>query len=134
MTRTLVNHALVCEDCGQSFDFTVAEQAFYAERGFRAPAFCVECRARRRAERNAEIIASYESLSTTSVWHEMLTGYGGQRERAVGSDRGRGNGSSRRGGYRAVCAACGRETELPFQPRGGRPVYCRECFSQRRSR
>ena len=28
----------------------------------------------------------------------------------------------------ATCANCGRETEVPFQPRGDRPVYCRDCF------
>ncbi len=30
--------------------------------------------------------------------------------------------------YPAVCASCGRETEVPFQPRQGRPVYCNDCF------
>ena len=34
----------------------------------------------------------------------------------------------------AVCASCGKETEVPFEPRSGRPVYCRECFSQMRDR
>ena len=33
----------------------------------------------------------------------------------------------------AVCASCGKETTLPFRPTQGRPVYCRECFSQQRS-
>lgn len=40
--------------------------------------------------------------------------------------------SQRSGKYRAVCADCGRETELPFQPAAGRPVYCPQCFSRRR--
>jgi CxxC-x17-CxxC domain-containing protein len=35
--------------------------------------------------------------------------------------------------YPVVCAACGRDTEVPFQPRLGRPVYCRDCFSTMRS-
>lgn len=30
--------------------------------------------------------------------------------------------------YPAVCAECGKQTEVPFQPRGDRPVYCRECY------
>ncbi len=30
--------------------------------------------------------------------------------------------------YPAVCASCGIETEVPFQPRQGRPVYCNDCF------
>lgn len=46
---------------------------------------------------------------------------------------------SERGGYSsaprqmfsAVCADCGQTTQLPFEPRGDRPVYCRDCFSRR---
>jgi CxxC-x17-CxxC domain-containing protein len=30
--------------------------------------------------------------------------------------------------YPAICAQCGKETEVPFQPRGDKPVYCRDCF------
>ncbi len=32
--------------------------------------------------------------------------------------------------YPAVCATCGKETQVPFAPREGRPVYCRECYSK----
>jgi len=35
---------------------------------------------------------------------------------------------------RATCSACGRETTVPFRPSQGRPVYCRDCFQQRRPR
>lgn len=31
-----------------------------------------------------------------------------------------------------VCSQCGRQTTVPFKPTQGRPVYCRECFQQRR--
>jgi CxxC-x17-CxxC domain-containing protein len=38
-------------------------------------------------------------------------------------------------GYRAprqmfavVCAECGKDTEVPFEPRGDRPVYCSDCY------
>ncbi len=37
---------------------------------------------------------------------------------------------SRRQMYPAVCAQCGKDTEVPFQPREGRPVYCNECFAK----
>ena len=30
--------------------------------------------------------------------------------------------------YPAVCASCGTSTEVPFEPRQGRPVYCNDCF------
>ena len=32
--------------------------------------------------------------------------------------------------YPATCAQCGKQTEVPFQPRGDRPVYCRECYGK----
>jgi len=32
------------------------------------------------------------------------------------------------------CADCGKEiTELPFEPSGDRPLYCRECQAKRRN-
>jgi len=34
---------------------------------------------------------------------------------------------------RAMCSQCGKETTVPFKPTQGRPVYCRECFQQRRA-
>jgi CxxC-x17-CxxC domain-containing protein len=30
----------------------------------------------------------------------------------------------------AVCSICGKETTVPFRPTQGRPVLCRECFTQ----
>ena len=48
-------------------------------------------------------------------------------------DRGRGgNGPRERTYTRAICADCSKECEIPFKPSGGRPVYCKECFSKRR--
>ena len=36
----------------------------------------------------------------------------------------------RRQMYPAVCAECGKECEVPFEPREGRPVYCSECYNK----
>lgn len=33
--------------------------------------------------------------------------------------------------YPAVCASCGVDTMVPFQPTGDKPVYCRDCFTPR---
>lgn len=42
----------------------------------------------------------------------------------------RGEGGSReREMYPAVCAQCGKPTEVPFQPRSDRPVYCSDCYA-----
>ena len=35
--------------------------------------------------------------------------------------------------YPATCASCGKETEVPFEPRQGRPVYCNDCFRTQRA-
>ncbi len=32
--------------------------------------------------------------------------------------------------FDVVCASCGKETQVPFQPRGDRPVYCSDCFQK----
>ncbi|MFH1382794.1 MAG: zinc-ribbon domain containing protein [Chloroflexota bacterium] len=32
--------------------------------------------------------------------------------------------------FPAVCAECGKETEVPFQPHDDRPVYCRDCYQK----
>jgi len=42
-----------------------------------------------------------------------------------------GGGSSPRQMFPTVCAECGQKTDVPFEPRGDRPVYCRDCFSKR---
>ncbi|MBW2972689.1 hypothetical protein KY359_06650 [Candidatus Woesearchaeota archaeon] len=36
--------------------------------------------------------------------------------------------------HKAVCADCGKETDVPFKPSKDRPVYCRECYAKRRPR
>lgn len=36
--------------------------------------------------------------------------------------------------YTATCASCGKEAQIPFKPSGERPIYCKECFSTKRSR
>ncbi|MCQ2363073.1 MAG: zinc-ribbon domain containing protein [Acidaminococcaceae bacterium] len=34
--------------------------------------------------------------------------------------------------FPVVCAECGKETMIPFEPKEDRPVYCRECFEARK--
>jgi CxxC-x17-CxxC domain-containing protein len=88
---------LTCTDCGAEFVFTTGEQEFFAAKGFaNKPNRCPECRATRKAARNA----------------------------------GR-SGSAAREMYSVTCSGCGQPAEVPFQPRGDKPVYCRDCFAQR---
>jgi CxxC-x17-CxxC domain-containing protein len=89
------DRALKCADCGAEFIFTVGEQNFYADKGFRnEPKRCKPCKARRS---------------------QSLGGSGSFRTETT-----------------ITCSQCGRETTVPFKPTQGRPVYCRECFQQRR--
>jgi CxxC-x17-CxxC domain-containing protein len=52
-----------------------------------------------------------------------------QRRSSRGGDAG-GSSQGSRQMYPATCAQCGKDTEVPFEPRQGRPVYCSDCFSQ----
>src|SRR6266567_7892827 len=52
------------------------------------------------------------------------------------NDQGGGGG----GGYRSapaqgtpvICSGCGQPTTVPFEPRGDRPVFCRDCYQARK--
>jgi CxxC-x17-CxxC domain-containing protein len=34
--------------------------------------------------------------------------------------------------FTVTCSECGQETQVPFNPTAGRPVYCRDCFQANR--
>ena len=134
------DRTLTCRDCGQAFTFTAGEQAFYAERGFSEPQRCPSCRASRKAQRAS---SGYDSGYSGGGGGYSSGGYsGGGSSYSSGGYSGGGGGYSGGGGgyssgprqmYPAVCSECGRETEVPFQPRSDKPVYCRECFQLRRA-
>lgn len=51
------------------------------------------------------------------------------------NEQGGGGGSYRRNesqGTVVTCSGCGKQTTVPFEPRGDRPVYCQDCFSARK--
>jgi len=101
---------LTCADCGAQFTFTAEDQEYHASRGFEnEPRRCPSCRQARRSERGSS---------------------GGGYRGGGGGGGGGGYGSSSRRMFPAVCADCGQNTEVPFEPRGDRPVYCRDCFSK----
>ena len=92
---------LTCLDCGQSFPFTVADQTYHAEKGFTNDP--KRCSACRSARR-----ADSDGGSS----------YGSYR-------------SAPREMFPVVCAQCGKNTEVPFQPTSDKPVYCRDCYNRR---
>jgi len=34
--------------------------------------------------------------------------------------------------FTVTCEGCGSETQVPFEPRNGKPVYCKSCFESRK--
>ncbi|RJQ20744.1 DNA-directed RNA polymerase [Candidatus Woesearchaeota archaeon] len=34
--------------------------------------------------------------------------------------------------HKAKCSECGKDCEVPFKPREGKPVFCRECFRNKK--
>ena len=93
---------LECSDCGNSFTFSAEEQEQFQSRGYtNEPKRCPDCRQARK-DRNGNSSNSYGNSS-----------YGYAHRRQL---------------FPAVCADCGKETEVPFEPSQGRPVYCRDCY------
>ena len=111
MYTTGTDKVLTCADCSQEFTFTASEQQFYADRQFSEPRRCASCRAIRKASRGDAGNGSY----------------GGSSSAGGGYDRGP------REMFTATCASCGREAQVPFRPSGAKPVYCSDCFTERRS-
>jgi CxxC-x17-CxxC domain-containing protein len=97
------DETLTCVDCGKSFPFTASEQEFFASKGFT-----------NKPSRCSDCRAARKAAG------------GGGRN---GGDRG---GRSREM-FRATCSQCGGVAEVPFEPRSGKPVYCRDCFASRPS-
>ena len=129
----MADKVMTCRDCGNEFTFTEGEQAFYAQKGFTEPNRCPNCRAAKKAARNS------------SAYSDRAYGNGGYGNSSYGSgynSYGNGNGGNYgnygNGGYgrpervmtQVICANCGKETEVPFVPRGLRPVYCSDCYNQ----
>ncbi len=44
-----------------------------------------------------------------------------------------GGAGGRRQMFPTVCAECGKETEVPFEPRGDKPVYCSDCYRKNKA-
>lgn len=104
---------IACVDCATEFPFTAKEQEFYAQKGFTStPKRCKPCRNARK-----DAGAAGGGASRSSGGYSSGGGYGDRapREREM---------------HAVVCAGCGTTTEVPFKPRGDRPVYCRPCYQR----
>ena len=92
---------LQCSDCGSNFTFSAQDQEFFAQKGYtNQPKRCNSCRDARKAERNGN-----------SYGTSYGSGYSIRREM-----------------FPATCSDCGKATQVPFEPRNGKPVYCSDCY------
>ncbi len=101
---------ITCRDCSSPFVFTAGEQEFYANKGLmNEPTRCPSCRSARRA--------SQGTLQDNDgyVRYGNFASFGGKTPRQM---------------HPAACASCDQMTEVPFVPRGDRPVYCSSCYAK----
>ncbi|MBM3141248.1 MAG: hypothetical protein FJZ92_13850 [Chloroflexi bacterium] len=103
---------LTCRDCGAAFVFTAGEQEFYASKGLQHdPVRCPSCRQSRKMLRPED--------RDESPHFGLYVSWGGRTPRQL---------------HVASCAQCGNTTEVPFVPRGDRPVYCSNCYNNVRQK
>jgi CxxC-x17-CxxC domain-containing protein len=101
---TYQDKTLTCSDCSNGFTFTVQEQENFAAKGYtNEPKRCPSCREARRAVQNTSSSFSGGNYSNSYS-------------------------SSPRQMFPVKCSTCGKDTQVPFQPRGDRPVYCSDCY------
>ncbi|HEY6765335.1 MAG TPA: zinc-ribbon domain containing protein [Candidatus Sulfotelmatobacter sp.] len=94
---------LKCVDCGADFLFTAGEQLFFHDKQFRNEP--KRCKACK--SKRVSVLNSSPSSDRNYRYPKVET--------------------------QAVCSQCGKETTVPFRPTQGRPIFCRECFQQKRS-
>jgi len=103
---------LACRDCGGAFVFTVGEQEFYATKGLEHdPVRCPSCRATRKLMRPED--------RDDAPSYGVYASWGGRTPRQL---------------HVATCSGCQRSAEVPFIPRGDRPVFCSDCYNEERRR
>jgi CxxC-x17-CxxC domain-containing protein len=112
------DRTLTCRDCGREFIFTSGEQDFYASKGLtNDPVRCSSCRSARKASSTRN---SFDAPDDGGgyVRYGTFASFGGRTPRQM---------------HPATCAECGMMTEVPFVPRGDRPVYCSSCYNKIRT-
>lgn len=110
---SFTDKTLTCRDCSESFTFTAGEQEFYSTKGLlNEPTRCPSCRSARKSR------TSLDSMDSGYERYGNFVSYGGRTPRQM---------------HPAQCADCGDMTEVPFKPRGDRPVYCSSCYSKQRA-
>lgn len=92
--------SIVCSDCGATFTFSATEQEFFAQKGY------------------------------TNEPKRCSTCRASRKQQQGNTGGGSSYNSGPRQMFPAVCAECHKTTEVPFEPRNDKPVYCRECYNK----
>jgi CxxC-x17-CxxC domain-containing protein len=129
---SFADKTLTCRDCGSQFTFTVGEQEFYAQKGFdNEPTRCSNCRQSRKQSRSG---GGYGSRDSYGGGYSSRDSYGGgySSRDSYGGGGGYGSDRGQRELHTTTCSSCGRDAQVPFVPRGDKPVYCSDCFQSQR--
>jgi CxxC-x17-CxxC domain-containing protein len=94
---------LKCVDCGADFVFTAGEQLFFHDKQFKNE----PKRCKGCKAKRVAVLGAPISTGSGQGYNKVET--------------------------KTTCSQCGKETTVPFKPTQGRPVFCRECFQQRRT-
>jgi len=94
---------LKCIDCGADFIFTAGEQLFFHDKQFKNE----PKRCKTCKAKRVAVLGANTAPAVNHTYNKVET--------------------------RTKCSQCGKETTVPFKPTQGRPVFCRECFQQRRT-
>jgi CxxC-x17-CxxC domain-containing protein len=94
---------LKCVDCGVDFTFTAGEQLFFSDKQFKNE----PKRCKECKSKRVAVLAAPQAAGNSRGYTRVET--------------------------RATCSQCGKDTTVPFRPTQGRPIFCRECFTQRKT-
>jgi CxxC-x17-CxxC domain-containing protein len=109
---SFTDKSLQCSDCGMNFTFSAQDQEFFAQKGYtNEPKRCPTCREARKTQRTGNSGGGYSNSYSGGSSGGYNSGY-----------------SSNRQMYPATCSDCGKSTQVPFEPRNGKPVYCSDCY------
>lgn len=107
--------SITCADCGTTFTFSASEQELYQKRGYtNDPKRCEPCREARKSRQGG---GGSRGFGGGGRRYGGGGGFGGPREM-----------------HTTTCSSCGKEAQVPFKPRGDKPVYCRDCYASRSGR
>lgn len=103
LTPKFQEKSLECAECGATFAFTSEEQEFYQSKGYtNTPKRCPSCRAARKLQQGSRDYQNNRSSFSTNTRRQL---------------------------FPVKCSQCGKDTQVPFEPKNGRPVYCSDCYN-----